>query len=303
MTVLSHTDVASTPSTAAKPRRTATTWRFAAFWGLPPLLWQLAFFVVPLSFLVVLTFWSVKSFRLTPDSTLANWIFILNATFFRSAYVYTFWLSALTAARASLIACPAAYTLAYMVTPATRRLAVFMLVVPFFTSYPVRIYSTQIFFSPQGIINAVLAPVGLGPVSVLNSPLGTVIGYLVLTLPLVVLLQTFALTNVPRTLIEAAHNLGCRPLRTVLTVIVPSARIGLIVAGTFAFVLAFGDYVAPVFLGGSKPPTLSILIADQVKSGNNWPRASVVAVIMIVTLIAVMSAMLGLAYGKRGAKR
>lgn len=297
------TDAKSAQKPPAASSAKAGILRFAAFWGLPPLLWQLVFFMVPLGFLVAMTFWSVKNFRLTPDATLANWIFILNAGFFRNAYVYTFWLAGLTAVLASLIAFPAAYTLAFRAAPATRRFLIFMLVVPFFTSYPVRIYSTQIFFSPQGIINAALAPLGLGPISVLNSPTGTVVGYLVLTLPLVVLLQTFALANVPKTLIEAAHNLGCGRLRTILTVIVPSARIGLIVAATFAFVLAFGDYVAPVYLGGSKPPTLSILIADQVKSGNNWPRSSVVAVIMILTLIVVMTAMLALAYGRKGGKR
>lgn len=277
--------------------------RFAAFWGVPPLVWQLAFFLVPLGFLVAMTFWSVRNFRLAPDATLANWIFILKAGFFQSAYVHTLWLAGLTAILASLIAFPAAYTLAYRLQPATRRLLVFMLVVPFFTSYPVRIYSTQVFFSPQGIINAVIEPIGLGPLSLLNSPTGTVIGYLVLTLPLVVLLQTFALGNVPRALIEAAHNLGCGRLRTIFTVIVPSARVGLILAAAFAFVLAFGDYIAPLYLGGSRPPTLSILIADQVKSGNHWPRASVVAVIMIVTLAVVMTSLMALAYRQRRGER
>ena len=62
-----------------------------------------------------------KNFRLTPDATLANWIFILNAGFFRNAYVYTFWLAGLTAVLASLIAFPAAYTLAFRAAPATRR--------------------------------------------------------------------------------------------------------------------------------------------------------------------------------------
>ncbi|SNB71245.1 spermidine/putrescine transport system permease protein [Arboricoccus pini] len=270
-----------------------------AFWAIPPILWQFAFFVVPLGFLVAMTFWSVRSFRLTPDMTLANWMFILKAGFFRSAYIYTFKLALLTALIASLSAFPAAYTLAFRLQPRTRRFLIFMLVVPFFTSYPVRIYSTQIFFSPEGIINAMIAPLGLGPVSVLDTPTGTVVGYLVLTLPLVLLLQTFALMNTPRDLIEAAHNLGCGRFRTILTVIVPTARVGLVLAATFAFVLSFGDYVAPLYLGGSNPPTLSILIADQVKSGNNWPRASVVAVTMILTLIVVMTAMLALAYGGR----
>jgi ABC-type spermidine/putrescine transport system permease subunit I len=64
-------------------------------------------------------------------------------------------------------------------------------------------------------------------------------------------------------------------------------------------VLAFGDYISPQFLGGSNPPTLSILIADQVKSGNHWPRASVVAVIMIATLALMLGALLKLAYGGR----
>lgn len=284
---------------APKPRSRgrATALRFAAAWGLPPIVWQAVFFLTPLGFLVAMTFWSVKNFRLQPDATIANWRFILNASFFQSAYVYTFWLAALAALIATLVAFPAAYTLAYKCSAATRRLMIFLLVVPFFTSYPVRIYSTQIFFSPQGVVNAVLAPFGLGPVSVLNSPVGTMFGYLTLVLPLVVLLQTFALSNVPRTLIEAAHNLGCGRIRTILTVIAPSARVGLIVAAAFAFTLAFGDYVAPLYLGGSKPPTLSILIADQVKSGNNWPRASVVAVIMIGTLMAVLLAMLAAAYG------
>lgn len=280
-------------------RGRATALRFAAFWSLPPIAWQAAFFLAPLGFLVAMTFWSVRNFRLQPDATLANWRFILNAGFFQNAYVYTFQIAAIAAVIATLVAFPAAYTLAYKCSASTRRLMIFLLVVPFFTSYPVRIYSTQIFFSPQGVVNAALAPFGLGPVSVLNSPVGTIFGYLTLTLPLVVLLQTFALSNVPRTLIEAAHNLGCGRIRTILTVIVPSARVGLIVAAAFAFTLAFGDYVAPLYLGGSKPPTLAIVIADQVKSGNNWPRASVVAVVMIVTLMAVLLALLAAAYGGR----
>lgn len=92
-------------------------------------------------------------------------------------------------------------------------------------------------------------------------------------------------------------------MRTIFTVIVPSARVGLILAAAFAFVLAFGDYIAPLYLGGSRPPTLSILIADQVKSGNHWPRASVVAVIMIVTLAVVMTSLMALAYRQRRGER
>ena len=144
--------------------------RFGLLLGAPTLLWQLCFFVVPLGFLIAMTFWSVRNFRLQPDFTLANWSTILSAGFFQSAYTYTFGLSALVAVFVSIAAFPVAYVLAFKLKPSTRALLAGLLVVPFFTSFPVRIYSMQIFFSPNGLINTALDAVGIGPISVLNSP-------------------------------------------------------------------------------------------------------------------------------------
>ena len=98
------------------------------------------------------------------------------------------------------------------------------MVIPFFTSYLVRVYSWQIFLSDNGIINALLAKAGLGPFGMLNSVFGMMVGYLTLSLPLVVLLQLFSLMFVDRTLIEAAHNLRCGRLRTVFEVVVPGGK-------------------------------------------------------------------------------
>jgi ABC-type spermidine/putrescine transport system permease subunit I len=289
--------------TAPGRSRSGSSLLFYLAWGAPPLLWQLIFFVVPFGFLLAVTFWSVRNFRLTPDFIFANWQHILSAGFFRSAYAYTFALAAVTAALASLIAFPAAYTLAFKVSPNVRRILIFLLVVPFFTSYPVRMYSWQIIFSPFGVVNKLLGLISVGPINLLNTPSITILGYLTLALPLVILLQTFALGNVDRTLIEAAKNLGCGPARAVITVLIPAARVGLILAAAFAFVLAFGDYISPLLLGGSKPPTLSVLLADQVKSGNHWPRAAVIAVVMVFTLMVALLVMLGLAYGQLGRRR
>ena len=80
----------------------------------------------------------------------------------------------------------------------------------------------------SGVVNAVIGSAGIGPFVMLNTPVGTVVGYLTLTLPLVLILQTVALANVDRNLIQAAHNLGCSPARTVWAVIVPAAKTGLI---------------------------------------------------------------------------
>jgi spermidine/putrescine transport system permease protein len=89
-------------------------------------------------------------------------------------------------------------------------------------------------------------------------------------------------------------------MRVLASVIIPAAKTGLVLGALFAFIMTFGDFVSPFYLGGSKPPTLTILIIDTTKSGQQWPRAAVVAVVMIVTLFAVASAALRAAYGRRG---
>ena len=176
----------------------------------------------------------------------------------------------------------------------------FLLITPFFTSYLVRTYTWKVILTGDGMVNAALGYIGLGPFDMVNNLFGTIVGYLTLVLPLVILLQLFSLAYVDRNLIEAAHNLRCGAIRTIFQVIIPAAKIGLVLAATFAFILSFGDYVSPTLLGGSKPPTMSILIVDVVKSGANWPEASVIAVVMSLTLLAVCFAALIFAYGKVG---
>ena len=270
--------------------------RFALSWGAPPVLWQLAFFVGPLLLLVWISFWSVSNFRLTPDFVFDNWVHLLSSGSFTSAYAYSFKMALLTAIVVGALAVPAAYTIAFRTSQRVRLTLVLILIVPFFTSYPVRIYSWQSLLSPNGFINSLLEVVSLGPYLFLNNWFGTLIGLMTLTMPLVVIIQTLAFSAVDRRYVEAAYNLGCGRIKTFFTVLLPLAKIGLILSVTLAFVLAFGDFVSPTFLGGSRPPTLSILLTDQVQSGNHWPRASVVAVIMFVTLITVVLSMLALAY-------
>jgi spermidine/putrescine transport system permease protein len=84
----------------------------------------------------------------------------------------------------------------------------------------------------------------------------------------------------------------------VLTVILPLAKVGLIIGAVFCFILSFGDFVSPYYLGGSKPPTLPILIIDTTKSGQQWPRAAVVAIVMMVTLFVVAFSAIMMAYRK-----
>ena len=264
--------------------------------SLPLLVWQVLFFVFPLLFLVALSFWTVKNFVMKPDFDTVNWVTMYGRAVFRQAYGTTLAMAAAAAVLTSVLAFPASYAIAFKMSDAARRWAVFLMVIPFFTSYLVRVYSWQIFLSDNGIINVILGGIGLGPFRMLNTVGATMVGYLTLAFPLVVLLQLFSLVFIDRTLVEAAHNLRCGRLRTVFEVIIPSARTGLVIAALFCFILAFGDFVSPVYLGGGEPTTLSILITDTTKSGQQWPRAAVIALTMIGTLMVVAFAAVKFAY-------
>ena len=267
--------------------------------ALPLLVWQLLFFVFPLLFLVALSFWTVKNFVMRPDFDAVNWVTMYGRAVFWQAYGTTLLLAAAASVVTSVLAFPCSYALAFKLSDRARRWAVFLMVIPFFTSYLVRVYSWQIFLSDAGIVNVMLGSIGLGPYPMLNTVFATMIGYLTLSFPLVVLLQLFSLVFVDRTLIEAAHNLRCGRLHTVFAVIIPSARVGLVIAALFCFILSFGDFVSPIYLGGGEPTTLSILITDTTKSGQQWPRAAVIALTMIGTLMIVAFAAVKFAYRGR----
>lgn len=267
--------------------------------SLPLLLWQLVFFVSPLCFLVALSFWTVKNFRMQPDFDPVNWVTMYGRSVFWMAYAKTMAMASFAAVLTSILAFPLSYAAAFKLSETARRWAVFLMVIPFFTSYLVRVYSWQIFLSDAGIINVMLGWVGLGPFHLLNTVGATMVGYLTLAFPLVVLLQMFSLVFVDRTLIEAAHNLRSGRIRTVFAVVIPSARVGLVIAALFCFILSFGDFVSPIYLGGGDPTTLSILITDTTKSGQQWPRAAVIAITMIITLLAVAFMAVRFAYKGR----
>jgi spermidine/putrescine transport system permease protein len=272
---------------------------YALAWRLPMILWQGLFFVGPLVFMIAMSFFLVRNYRMEPALQAGNWTKTLGRGFFWDSYFLTLWLAALAVVITTCVAFPVSYFLAFRVSDMARRWAIFFLIIPFFTSYLVRIFAWQVILAQQGVINAGFSLFGIGPYTMLNTKLGTMIGYLTLCLPLAVILQTFSLANIDKRLVEAAHNLGCGRFRTIFTVVVPLAKTGLIVAAVFCFILSYGDFVAPYYLGGSKPPTLSIMIIDTSKSGQQWPRAAVVAIMMIITLLTVALTAINYAYRKR----
>ena len=271
---------------------------YALTWRLPIILWQLLFFVGPVVFMIVISFFVVKNYRMTEAFEFVNWERMLTRGYFWDSYWYTLLIASLSATIAMIVAFPASWALAFRASETQRRWAVFLLIIPFFTSYLVRTFSWYVILAESGVLNAILGYVGLGPFKMLNTHFGTIIGYLTLTLPLAVILQTITMANIDKTLIEAARNLGCKPLATIWRVVLPLSKTGFIVAALFCFILAFGDFVAPFYLGGSQEPTLPILILDTTKSGQQWPRAAVVAIMMMATLFTIAFTAIVLAYRK-----
>ena len=272
---------------------------YALTWRLPVIVWQVLFFVGPLLFVLAMTFFLVRNYRMVEAMELVNWQKMLGKAYFWDAYRYTLGIATASAAVISCLAFPVSYTLAFRMSSVVRRWIIFLLIIPFFTSYLVRTFSWFVILAESGAINSLLGIWDLGPYTMLNTRFGTMVGYATLTLPLVIVLQTLSMANMDRSLVEAAQNLGAGRFNVIVRVIVPAAKAGLIIGAVFCFIMSFGDFVAPYYLGGSKPPTLSILIIDTTKSGQQWPRAAVVAVVMMVTLMAVAFAAIKLAYSRR----
>lgn len=276
---------------------------YALTWRLPIIVWQSLFFVGPVLFMFAISFFVVRNYRMTEAFEFVNWQKMLTRGYFWDSYFYTLLIASVSASVAMAVAFPAAWALAFRASDTVRRWAVFLLIIPFFSSYLVRTFSWYVILAESGVLNAALGHVGLGPFKMLNTHFGTVVGYLTLTLPLAVILQTVTMANIDKTLVEAARNLGCKPLATIWRVVIPLSKTGLIIAALFCFILSYGDFVAPFYLGGSQEPTLPILILDTTKSGQQWPRAAVVAIMMMLTLFAIAFTSIALAYRKQGAER
>ena len=275
---------------------------YALTFRLPIIIWQALFFIGPLIFVIAMSFFVVKNYRMVETFELESWEKMMSRNFVWSAYRYTLIMATTSALLASLLAFPAAWYLAFRCSARTRQMAILLLIIPFFTSYLVRTFSWYTILAEAGVLNGAFGLIGLGPYTMLNTPFGTLVGYLTFVLPLVLILQTVTMANIDSRLVQAARNLGCTPARTIWTVILPAGKTGFVIAALFAFILSFGDFVAPFYLGGSNPPTLPILIIDTTKAGQQWPRAAVVAVMMMITLFVIAFASIIYAYRKRASR-
>jgi spermidine/putrescine transport system permease protein len=255
--------------------------------GLPLLLWQLLFFSGAAIILVFMTFWSVRNYQLAVDFSWANWGAVLKSPLFYSIYIRTVGYCFVASALASALALPFAYGLAFKTSRRTQRIALMLLIIPYFTSYLVRSYSWRFMLEHDGIVNYTVRALGLPTYEFQGSFASVIIGYFGYFLPIVGLIQLLGFQNIDRQYLEAANNLGAGRFRSVFTIVIPLARGAILVGFAFAFMMALGDFVSPAFVGGGARPTLSILIVNSIQGQSNFPKAAVISVVMLFTLVVM----------------
>jgi putrescine transport system permease protein len=267
-----------------------------------PYAWLVLFFLVP--FLISLKISVAESIIGIPpysaliDTSGGSWQLDLNGESYRrlvtdDLYAVAY-LNAIKFAAVSTVFCLLlGYPLAYGIVRAPRRfrsLLLLLVILPFWTSFLIRVYAWIGLLKENGLINNALLTLGLihHPLILLNNAFAVYVGIVYSYLPFMVLPLYAQLEKLDPALLEAAADLGCRPWRAFLRVTLPLSMPGIAAGALLVFIPAVGEFVIPSLLGG--PDTLMIgkVLWDEFFANHDWPMASAVAVAMLVLLLLPM---------------
>jgi putrescine transport system permease protein len=271
-----------------------------------PYLWLLVFFALP--FVLVLkislsdveislppytpqfqfdgTWQSITDFVSQLD--FENYTLLTDDPLYWKAYLSSLRLAAISTILLLLVGYPIAYGMAR--APRTVRPTLLMLVIlPFWTSFLIRVYAWIGILKPEGLLNLVLAKIGLvdmaSPLQILNTDLAIYIGIVYSYLPFMVLPLYATLEKMDETLLEAAADLGCRPIKAFWLVTFPLSIPGVVAGAMLCFIPAVGEFVIPDLLGGSDTLMIGKTLWDVFFLNRDWPAASAVAVVLLILLV------------------
>ena len=183
-----------------------------------------------------------------------------------------------------LVCVVAGYPYAYAMTvvgPKVRLILILCVLVPFWVSGVVRTLAWVILLQDSGVINSIIRSVGLGPIKLIRTQTGVVIGMAQVLLPFMILPLYAVMRTIDLRLMQAARSLGARPARAFLQVYVPLSLPGLYAGAIIVFILALGFYITPALLGGPRSTMLSTLIQNQVLSLLNWGKGGAMGVVLL----------------------
>jgi len=266
-----------------------------------PMLWLLVFFLAPFFVLGRISLAEAiiarppytPMFERGPDgsleiiASLENYRFLLTDALYRNAYLSSIRIAAVSTIFALLIGYPMAYFIARAPEP-RRSLLLLLVILPFWTSFLLRVYAWMGFLRTNGVINNMLMGMGVidQPLVMMQTDFAVYIGIVYTYLPFMILPLYANLTKLDGALLEAASDLGASPVVTFFTVTLPLSLPGIVAGSMLVFIPAIGEYVIPALLGG--PDTLMIgrVLWDEFFGSRDWPVASAVAIVMLVLVVA-----------------
>lgn len=254
----------------------------------PSLLWLLFFFFIP--YLIVL----IYSF-LTPTIYDIKFEFTINAyrEIFEWKYIKSFLISLRLATITTVVCLLLGYPVAYFIAKSSNKLKnvlLFLIIIPFWTNFIIRIFSWRIFLAPNGLLNNVLMSVGIisEPLTILRTDLAVIIVMVYVYLPYMILPLYAGIEKIDFTLINAAMDLGANRWKSFLKVTLPLSKEGIYAGVILVFIPALGMYVVPHLVGSQESLYIGQIIAYKIKDiPRNWPLASALSFLMLA-FVAVM---------------
>jgi putrescine transport system permease protein len=267
---------------------------------LPPLLFLVVFFLIPFAFAFKISFAdstiAIPPFThllsTSPDGhialtvTLDNYRYLVTDDVYLLSYIFSLRTAALATAICLLIGYPMAYAIA-RAPRSTQTILLLLIILPFWTSFLLRVYALQGIISEHGLLNNALMSLGLiqTPLRIMHTTLAVHIGIVYSYLPFMVLPLYATLEKLDGTLLEAAADLGTPPWRAFLDITLPLSMPGVIAGCLLVFIPAIGEFVIPSLLGGPDSLMIGRVLWDEFFANHNWPVASAVATAFLVLLV------------------
>jgi len=267
---------------------------------LPPLLFLLVFFLIPFAFAFKISFaeaaprvppfTDVISFtadhHLRIAISLGNYRYLLTDEVYGIAYLY----SLRTAFFSTLICLLLGYPMAYAIARAprsTQGLLLLIIMLPFWTSFLLRVYALEGIIRDTGFLNTVLLHLGLisQPLHIMRTSLAVYLGIIYSYLPFMVLPLFATLEKLDPTLLEAAADLGSTPWRAFMDITLPLSIPGMIAGSLLVFIPAVGEFVIPSLLGGPNQLMIGRVLWDEFFGNHDWPVAAAVAIAFLLLLV------------------
>ncbi len=268
-----------------------------------PYLWLLLFFVVPFVIVLKISF-SDSALAIPPYKPLLEWLgghaltirlnfnnyaFLFTDSLYLNAFLNSVKVAFISTLLCLLIGYPMAYGIARMPSR-TRSILLLLVILPFWTSLLLRVYAWIGLLKANGVFNNILLALGLihEPITMLYTPFAMYVGIVYSYLPFLILPLYANLEKMDWQLLEAAHDLGCRPWQAFYKITLPLSRNGILAGSMLVFIPAVGEYVIPALLGGPNALMIGRVLWDEFFANRAWPVASAVAMMLLLILVPFM---------------